>query len=193
MKTKFILQPHNDIEFLNSAFPEVEFSLYQAKVHKEDTNAFLSVFACWINNEEMLEQLWSRINSLIGAEYQVNLQDDFSSWNIYLVFFMPQKLSNRLKYTIENETFFVRKLVVDGKLKQPDPLKIATYLNNHILGEDIIPEQQPDQATANELQYSAMTQNLLTAKLALGRTAADKTSREVWLNNAILGIKDNEI
>ncbi len=186
MKNEFVLQPDSDIEFLTAAFPAIEFNLYRATV-KED--AFLSTFTCWINSEAMLEQLWSRINNLIGAEYQVKLQDEFSSWNIYLAFFIPQQVSNALKYNIENETFFVRKIVVDGKLKHSEPLTIAKYLNDHILGKDIYTEQQSNQAMTNESEYTANTQSLLAAKLPLGRTENDKKMREAWLEQAILGIK----
>jgi hypothetical protein len=185
MKSDFILMPDKEVDFLVNAFPEVDFSLYQAIVGE---NAFMSAFSCRVKNEETLERFWNRINNLIGTEYQTKLDDEFSGWNIYLTFFIPEKISNALKYTIENNTFFVRKIVFDSKFIQREKEQAATYLNNHILGKDIIIEPLLFQEVISEPNYSLTTQKLLNAKLPLGRSASDKASRQVWLDKAILEV-----
>ena len=153
----------------------------------------MSAFSCRIENDEMLERLWSRINNLIGTEYQTQLDDEFSSWNIYLVFFTPQRISNALKYTIENDTFFVRKVVFDSQLVQLEKEHIAAYFNDHILGKDIKVESLSIKGVISQPKYSSITQSLLRAKLPLGRTTNEKKSRDVWLDKAILEVDNNEV
>ena len=190
MQNEFILGAGEDIEFLKTAFPEVEFNLYRAMVKE---NVFMSAFSCRIENEEILEQLWSRINSLIGAEYQTQLLDEFSSWNIYLAFFIPKQVSNVLKYNIENDTFFVRKIVFDSNLEDLEKEVIAINLNSHILGKDISIESQSIQEVISVPEYSSITKRLLSTKLPLGRTGNDKKLRQAWLDKAILEVDNDEI
>jgi hypothetical protein len=190
MTTEFVLESECDIEFLRLAFPEIEFNLYRAKI---DDNSFLSVFSCWVENEELLEKFWSRINCLIGTEYQTKLPDEFSSWNIYLAFFIPEKVSNALKYNIENETFFMRKVVFDSKEKDLDKANVSTYLNNHILGKDIRIEQRSNQEADPDSSYSSVTQRLLADKLPISKARDDRELREKWLAKVISEVNNDEV
>lgn len=176
--------------FLNMAFPSVDFSLYQANFKD---NAFMSVVSCHIDSGKKLELLWSRINNLIGTEFQTKLDDEFSRWNIYLVFFISQKISNALKYTIENDTFFVRKIIFDNQLAYLGKDHIAKCLNDHILGDDIHVKTLSSQVALTEPKYLPITQNLLNAKLPLGHTKNEKDIRNLWLNNAILEVGNHEV
>jgi hypothetical protein len=190
MTFEFIMESEGEIEFLDKAFPEIEFNFYRAKI---DENSFLSVFSCWVENEELLEKFWSRISNLIGTEYQIELHDEFSSWNIYLAFFIPTEISNALKYNIENETFFMRKVVFDSKEKDLDKANVSTYLNNHILGKDIRIEQNLIHEVADESSYSPVTQKLLADNLPLGKTQNDKEQRQRWLAKVISEVKNDEV
>ena len=183
MTNKFVLEPESDFDFLKSAFPEVELKLYKAIVRD---NSFISAFSCWIESEKMLERFWSRINSLIGTEYQTNLDDEFSSWNIYIVFFSSHKISNALKYTIENDTFFVRKIIFDNQADSLEKEQIPKCLDDHILGKDIKIDPILNPSVIVESKYTSITQNLLSANIPLGPTVKEKKSRKKWLDNAIL-------
>jgi len=189
MNKDFILMDDKEVAFLNAVFPEVDFTLHQAMFGE---NVFMSTFTCRIGSEEILERLWSRINNLIGTEYQTKLNDEFSSWNIYLVFFIPEKISNALKYTIENDTFFMRKITFDNQQVAPEKEHIAEYLNDHILGKDILLEPLLSSKVTDDPKYSLITQSLLNAQLSLGRSTKDKQSREAWLDNAIIEVVNNE-
>lgn len=190
MNSDFVLVDDQKVDFLSVAFPEADFSLHQAVVAG---NIFMSVFSCRIDSEEVLECLWSRINNLIGTEYQTKLDDEYSSWNIYLVFFTSQKISNALKYTIENDTFFVRKIVFDNQLSELKEEHLAGYFNDHILGKDILVESSSMLEVLSEPEYSSITQSLLRANISLGRTKKDKELRAGWLDKAILEVDSYEI
>ncbi|MEY8198115.1 MAG: hypothetical protein RPS47_02625 [Colwellia sp.] len=177
------------IEFIKASFPEVEFNLFKAFIGESE---FLSGFSCWVESEEVLENTWSRITSLIGTEYQSKLADDFSSWNIYLAFFTPKKISNALKYTIENDTFFVRKIVFDSQTVQLEKDHIGKYLNDHILGKDIRVDSISLQGDESEPKYTSITQSLLNAKLPLSNAPKDKQLREAWLDSEFLKVDNDE-
>lgn len=189
MTSKFVLESENHIEFLRDAFPDIEFNLYQATVSE---SSFLSVVSVCVGDEKTLERLWSRINNLVGTEYLPKL-NDFSSWNMYLAFITPNKLSNALKYMIENDTFFVRKIVFDNHSKKIDKEHITTYLDDHILSADIKVAQNSNQAVINEQKYSSITKCLLSTNLPLGRTIADKKIRDSWLDKLLLEVEKYEI
>jgi hypothetical protein len=190
MNNEFVLGVGNDTEFLTAAFPEVEFNLYKVKVKE---NSFFSAFSCWVDSEEVLAQLWSRISDLIGTEYQTKLETEFSSWNIYLAFFVPNQISNALKYNIENDTFFVRKIVFNRELSHLEKHSIPKCLSDHILGKDINLEARSIQEVTNTPKYSSTTQSLLTSKLPLGKAVHEIELREAWLEQTILEIGEDEI
>ncbi|MDO6776230.1 hypothetical protein Q4591_12765 [Shewanella sp. 3_MG-2023] len=189
MKTEFFLDLGDDINFLKDSFPELEFNLHKAKVNE---CSFFSVISCCIDNEETIECLWERINNLIGAEYLPTL-NDFSSWNIYFILLSPQKISNPLKYTIENDTFFVRKIIFDNQIKCVKKDHVAKLLNDHILGDDIDVSPVSNQVVQSEPNYSPITQSLLNTNLPLGRINNDKKRRNTWLDKVILEVDNHEI
>ena len=191
MHSEFVLDTSNeDIDIIKASFPQVKFTLYKALVSND---VFLSGLSCWVENEEVLESLWSRINSLVASEYQTKLDDDFSSWNIYLVFFTDQKISNSLKYTIENDTFFVRKIVSDNQLVELKEEKIAGYFNDHILGKDILVDSVSMKKVLIDPEYSPITQSLLRANIHLGSAKENKELRQAWLDKAILEVGSYEV
>lgn len=186
MINNFIEVSEGQVELLNTAFPDVNFKLFQAYI---DDSAYFSVFYCTLADESLLQQLWKRINSLISVEYQTKIENDFTRWNIYLVFSIPMKVSNSLKYLIENDTYFMRKIVDDCN---DDKEGIASYLDNHILGEDISfgPSDIPKEVT---MQYSQITLDLLSADLPLNRSHESQKARDEWLNGLLQGADSNEI
>ncbi|ABX51721.1 conserved hypothetical protein (plasmid) [Shewanella baltica OS195] len=189
MRTEFYLDLGVNINFLKDSFPELEFNIYKAKINE---NSFFSVITCCIENEEILDRFWERINNLIGAEYLPTM-NDFSSWNMYLALLSPNKIGSYLKYTIENDTFFVRKIIFDNQIEHLKNDHIAKLLNDHILGDDIQVDTHPNQVVLSEPKYSLVTLNLLNAKIPLGGTKSEKDMRNAWLDNAILEVNSHEI
>ena len=190
MMSEFILMDDNNVKFLIASFPDVEFNLYQALIGE---CSYLSVFYCSMDNEELLAQLWSRINNLIGTEYQTKIHDEFSSWNIYLAFSIPKKVTNTLKYSVENDTFFMRKIVFDNNIELHHKESISERLNDHILGRDINIETNLNNEAMHKPNYSEITKNLLAMKFPLGRTKSDKDIRDKWLEKTILEVTNHEI
>ncbi|MCP1623625.1 ABC-three component system middle component 1 [Pseudomonas nitroreducens] len=117
---------------LSEAFREFSWSLYKAKIGE----SFISSFIFLIDSEENLEQNWRYISTRIAALYQSALMDDYSAWNIYLIFRCESKLSRALQYEIENDKFSMRKIVYSEapRLLQSN---VVELLNSEILGASL--------------------------------------------------------
>lgn len=119
------------IDFLHREFSEVEFVLLESA----DPNR-ISCFVAKLKNSSALHKDWSNIVSLIAAEYQSRLENEFSVWNIYLAFICTEIIDMNLKYEIENDKFSMRKIVADG-IQLDNINEITKYFNNEILGKDL--------------------------------------------------------
>lgn len=163
-----------NIDFLKREFPQLKFSLL-ATTNGEPINCFL----CRISSQETLEQTWSRVTSLIAAEFQTHLESDFEIWNIYLVFVCSFPVDRALQYRIENDRFSMRKII----LQEPEDISIeqlALHLNNDVLGLDLrLFEKSPSVSTKNNNTSSIASriQQLGDIPLGPGETQATKRSQ----------------
>lgn len=119
-----------NIDFLNQEFPEVTF-----KTFASDDNSLITCFACWFNTAEALVQHWESIQNLLSSHFQPKLPA--SKWNVYLALFSPSKLSKQSKYSIQNDKFFARKIVIDNKTIDPHSDAPIDLLRNDLLGLDL--------------------------------------------------------
>jgi len=88
--------------------------------------------------ESQLAELWEEINNRVAIDYQAGLSDDFSRWNVYLVFLVSGLISKQLRYTIENDKFALRKLMVFVPEVKVDDEFVIRLLNDEILGHDLV-------------------------------------------------------
>jgi hypothetical protein len=138
-----------DIDFLSKQYEGIDFTLLDS--NNEET--LISCFICKIDNVSNLEKNWEKIASMIAVSYQSELKNEFAAWNIYLSFVSDFKVPIKLKYEIENDTYFMRKMIVDDTSisSQSD---LIEYFNNEILGYDLVLSKSP---TAMSLQLYPRT------------------------------------
>jgi hypothetical protein len=79
----------------------------------------------------LLKDQWKYVSQFVAANFQSGLDSEFSVWNVYLFFIIPDVISDELKYVIENDTFSSRKIVIAPHLD------IDTIINEHILNSDL--------------------------------------------------------
>lgn len=80
------------------------------------------------NNAKLFDNLTSSLSMLL-EEY---LQDDFKRWNVYFIYITAEPVTKEIKYKIENDTFFARKIVEDNYLFQLSDEKIKDLVSEHI-------------------------------------------------------------
>lgn len=91
----------------------------------------IPVFFINIKEEEPLRSQWKTVTEFIALNFQSSLKNEFSVWNVYLFFIMPDAISDELKYVIENDTFSSRKIVITPEIE------IDAIIKEHILNTDL--------------------------------------------------------
>lgn len=89
---------------------------------------------CQLNSEKELERLWDKINSIVAMEISDFLKNDYERWNIYCFYNSKGKVNNSLKYKIENDTFFCRKIVISDKKTE---INMIDLIDEFIINSDI--------------------------------------------------------
>jgi len=72
------------------------------------------IFSNIYENKTDLENNWHNLNNDIAYFFQSKLELSIERWNLYIVYFVKQQISKRLKYSIEQNKYCARKLVIDN-------------------------------------------------------------------------------
>jgi hypothetical protein len=75
----------------------------------------VAVFFIHADSEEDLCMNWTKVVEFIAGNFQVNTEQEFTVWNIYLFFLLENRISKSLQYQIENDTFSSRKIIICGQ------------------------------------------------------------------------------
>ncbi len=120
-----------DLSFLSQEFPDFTFQLFQSH-----PATYINCFVCNVTDESKLLSQWRDVTGVIAGDFQSRLEDEFSVWNIYLIFCTSFEVSNITKYEIENNRFSMRKLVTSQCLWEHG-CDIEKFINNEILCSDL--------------------------------------------------------
>lgn len=95
---------------------EIEFDLEKFNLNcwKKDNSEPMYIFTKQFDNEKDLIDNWKGINNSIAVEFQSQLENIVSIWNLYLIFFIKDSVSIEHKYEIEQDKYSTRKIVKDG-------------------------------------------------------------------------------
>lgn len=100
-----------------------------------ETNNIMSVFVK--TNNSNLESNWKRINSALSELINEYLDSSFKKWNVYIIYIVTDLVSKELKYKIENNTFFARKIVEDNYSSDFTDENIEKLISEHIMFNDL--------------------------------------------------------
>ncbi|WP_373033078.1 ABC-three component system middle component 1 [Sulfurovum sp.] len=108
---------------------------------------FIAVFV-QNSGEEALKNNWRRINSSLSQYLDDSLDDDFSKWNLYVMYLINGTVSKELQYEIENNTFASRKIVEDNYDKELTNENIQALIASHIEFSDFnVKNNEPTKPT----------------------------------------------
>lgn len=132
-----------------------------------------NLIAVFVQNsdEEALKKNWRQINSSLSQYLDHFLEDDFSKWNLYVIYLVNGTVGKELQYEIENNTFASRKIVAGSYTKELTDTNIAALISSHIEFSDfdiktttrattkyssnsIVREQIPDFKSIDETKIS---------------------------------------
>ncbi len=78
--------------------------------------------------ESDLKEQWEDIADVLNYEYlSTNETTEFERWNNYLIFVITSEVSLETKYEIENDKFYMRKLVIELSTESEEMLKEKNY------------------------------------------------------------------
>lgn len=121
-----------------------KFNLKSAKTYQSESNSNFIVLFAEEKNNACLEKNWDEINNIISEYLEEFISNNFTRWNIYIIYLLSDKVTKELKYKIENDTFFARKIVEDGYKFQSTDENNAKLISKHIDFTDlIINSEQP--------------------------------------------------
>jgi hypothetical protein len=197
MMTKGFQLKTLDLNFLTEYSEFWQFSVYE--IHMGDKGDCITAFCANTTNKDTLERDWQEVTDCINNEYLTGVDSDFEHWNSYLLFIVDEKIikSDGLLFQIENDKFYMRKIVehnVQGDISED---QIITMLDRKILSAGISYPviAQPDQVSNNrmlakpELIYQ---ESLIAIEMLVDMTNAAKTQRQKWLVNELERVKKNE-
>ncbi|MFM2590157.1 ABC-three component system middle component 1 [Vibrio sp. TBV020] len=168
----------DDVIINSSLFGDIRIELYQK--YEQCDKDYFSCFFVKIDSEDSLRENWLEIVSYIGTEYISNLDSEFSIWNVYVVFALDGIVNRDIKYMIENNKLFLRKIVLDSGFTY-DEKEVINFLNNKILGSDI--EVTQHEEINVELNYSDLTQDLLSSIKEISNTDKSRVQRSEWIES----------
>ncbi len=86
------------------------------------------------SNYETLTLKWNKVSSAVSMCYQadVNDENEFEKWNLYIIYICTETVDKELKAKIENDKFSSRKIVVANQTE-----KLTTELANNLIIQHI--------------------------------------------------------
>ena len=98
------------------------------------------IFTIQIVPETDLADIWEDFTNTIAGNFQTDFEDEYESWNVYVVFLAEFEIDRALKYKIENDKYSSRKIVMDEISPPIDNDKIVELISKRIFQLDIGPD-----------------------------------------------------
>lgn len=150
----------------------------------DKSNSKLTCFSFFVTSEDVLRVNWQELTNEIAMNYISHLDNSFSKWNCYIVFFCSLKLSIDLKYKIENNKFAARKLVVDNLGRGLNDTQLNNVINNRILDSNI-ELNQSEVSISKELELSDISQRLIDKNFSLVKNEESIKARQDWISSEL--------
>lgn len=153
-------------------------------------NAFnLTAFCCSVSSDFPLKEKWREVSDCISYDYLTGEISDFEHWNSYLVFICSVDVPKALKYEIENDKLYMRKLVERKPAIWDDatPEKaIIEMLNRRLLLSHVNLSGYKNEDTPVSPLLSKWGQSVVDEKIPSDpRREVSKQARAAWIKVAL--------
>jgi len=140
-------------------------------------------FFATVPSEDVLKVSWVQISNFVAIKFQNKLKSEFERWNIYLFYRIENMVSRVLHYSIENDTFSSRKILIDTRQSKSD------VINEHVLNKDMAVHSTSMQSDNSFIPNAIINEPLrdLKAKKRLG------SEIEAILDEIIVKIKNSSL
>ncbi len=149
----------------------------------------LTAFCCSVSSDLLLKEKWREVSDCISYDYLTGEISDFEHWNSYLVFICSFDVPKALKYEIENDKLYMRKLVEKKPAGSDDATSeksIIEMLNRRLLFSHIDLSGYKNENTSIPPLLSKWGQGVIDEKISSdSRKEHSKNAREVWIKAAL--------
>lgn len=129
------------MSFLKIDIAEDLKELYQDDIslYKNNADWKINVFI-FHSNYDTLKLKWDKVSSAVAMCYQadVNDENEFEKWNLYIIYICTEKVDKELKAKIENDKFSSRKIVEVNFAEKVTDETSNNLIIEHITNTDLI-------------------------------------------------------
>lgn len=127
-----ISQIETNLSYLTDEFPDLSFQLFKSD---NDNVDYIHCIVCHISHKVFVNQ-WTKIMNVTAVKLQEILSSELEIWNTYLIFCLDTEPDTEIKYHVENNTLFMRKLVTSQR-EWPTNNKIEDFIAKEIFCTDL--------------------------------------------------------
>lgn len=100
---------HEDISIEISSSYEIDCDIYEISFPKPIYCATLK-----FSDVEKLERQWMGVNKALSISISEKFANDFQKWNFYIIYFCDFEIKKELKYKVENDKSYSRKITINN-------------------------------------------------------------------------------
>lgn len=134
-----IKQESKKLEILKGLFADSKITYWV-----KDFGVRCHIFTIQIDSEMHLKEIWESLTDRIAIDFQADFENEFESWNVYVVFLSESEISRGLKYKIENDKYSSRKIVMDEISSPINEDEIIERISKRIFQLDIFADKPHD-------------------------------------------------
>lgn len=184
MKNDIYFEENHSLSDLVSDYDIRKFVLSCNITTSAKVNAFCLVF----EKESDLKEQWEEISDVLNYEYlSTSETSEFERWNNYLIFVVTSEVSLETKYEIENDKFYMRKLVIELSTESEKMLKEKTiaFLNNRLLLRDFDLSNNSSNNEKWKESLGEYSKSITSENITFGRDKISKGARVDWINRML--------
>ncbi|TLS82395.1 hypothetical protein FD722_08915 [Photobacterium damselae subsp. damselae] len=179
---------NNDISFeenhsFSDLVPDYDIRKFVLSCHMT-TSAKVNAFCLVFEKESDLKEQWEDIADVLNYEYlSTNETTEFERWNNYLIFVVTDEISLETKYEIENDKFYMRKLVIELSTESEEMLKEKTiaFLNNRLLLQNFYLSKNSSNNEKWKESLGEYAKSITSENITCGRDRISKDARVDWI------------
>jgi len=111
------------------------YNLNNLKVVEYKSNSII-IFLDFQTIENLAEN-WKNINNVLSEDIDEFINTLIMRWNVYCIYTTIEDVNKELKYKIQNNTFFARKIVEDNYTLDLSEENIKKLISSHISFDDL--------------------------------------------------------
>lgn len=135
------------IEMIKEESGNNSFDLVECRV-KSEANYNVYIFTMVLKDQDELTEHWKEISGDIAIHFQGELESDIEIWNIYILFLVQGSIDSETRYSIEQNKYSSRKLVIENVKSPVDNEYIENIVNEKLFNVNV--ESDINVGTPNE-------------------------------------------